>query len=78
MCIETSVNNLSKLVKIFQQYIKELSYYNQINVEIYKSKTLEVGNGNLLQDSGLENSMDRGTWQAIAHGVTKSQTRLSN
>ena len=64
MCIETSVNNLSKLVKIFQQYIKELSYYNQINVEIYKSKTLEVGNGNLLQDSGLENSTDRGTWQA--------------
>ena len=26
----------------------------------------------------LENSMDRGTWQAIVHGVTKSQTPLSN
>ena len=25
-----------------------------------------------------ENSMDRGAWRAIVHGVTKSQTRLSN
>ena len=31
-----------------------------------------------LQYSGLENTLDRGTWQAIVHGVTKSQTRLSN
>ena len=29
------------------------------------------GNGNLLQYSCLENSMDRGTWQAIVHGVTR-------
>ena len=26
------------------------------------------------QYSGLEDSMDRGTWQAIVHGITKSQT----
>ena len=31
-----------------------------------------------LQDSGLENSMDRGAWRATIHGVTKSQTQLSN
>ena len=37
-----------------------------------------VGNGNPLQYSCLENSMDRGTWQATVHGVTKSRTRLSN
>ena len=30
------------------------------------------------QYSGLEDSMDRGTWQAIVHGITKSQTQLSN
>ena len=36
------------------------------------------GNGNPLQDSCLENSMDRRTWQATVHGVTKSRTRLSN
>ena len=26
----------------------------------------------------LENSMDRGAWRATVHGVTKSQTRLSD
>ena len=35
------------------------------------------GNGNPLQYSCLENSMDRGTWRASAHGVAKSQTQLS-
>ena len=33
-------------------------------------------NGNPLQDSCLENPMDRGAWGAAVHGVTKSQTRL--
>ena len=36
------------------------------------------GNGNPLQDSCLENSMDRGALQATVHGVTKSQTWLRN
>ena len=36
------------------------------------------GPGNPPQYSCLENPMDRGTWQAIVHGVAKSQTRLSD
>ena len=36
------------------------------------------GNGNALQYSCLENPMDGGAWQAVVHGVAKSQTRLSN
>ena len=32
------------------------------------------GNGYPLQDSCLENSMDREAWWAAAHGVTKSWT----
>ena len=32
-----------------------------------------VGNSNPFQYSWLENSMDRGGWQATVHGVTKSQ-----
>ena len=32
------------------------------------------GNGYPLQYSCLENSMDRGAWQATVHGVTKNQT----
>ena len=36
------------------------------------------GNGNPLQYSCLENSRDRGVWQATVHGVAKSQTWLKN
>ena len=32
------------------------------------------GNGNLLQYSCLENTVDRGAWWATVHGVVKSQT----
>ena len=32
------------------------------------------GNGDPPQYSCLENSMDRGAWQATVHGVAKSQT----
>ena len=38
----------------------------------------EEGNGNLLQCSYLENSMDRGACWAIVHGDAKSWTRLSD
>ena len=36
------------------------------------------GNGTPLQDSCLENPMDRGAWWAAGHGVTKSRTQLSD
>ena len=35
------------------------------------------GNGNPLQYSCLKNSMDRGAWWTIVHGVAKSWTQLS-
>ena len=36
-----------------------------------------VGNGNPLQYSCLENSMDREAWQATVHGLAKRWTRLN-
>ena len=36
------------------------------------------GNDNPFQYSCLENSMDRGAWQATVHGVTNSWTQLRN
>ena len=36
------------------------------------------GNGNPLQYSCLENSMDGGAWLTTIHGVAKSRTQLSN
>ena len=37
-------------------------------------RSLGEGNGNPFQYSCLKNRMDRGTWRATVHGVTKSQT----
>ena len=39
-------------------------------------KTPGEGNGSPLQNSCLENPMDRGAWQATVHGVAKSLMRL--
>ena len=36
------------------------------------------GQGNPVQYSCLENSMDRGAWWATVHGAAKSRTQLSN
>ena len=36
------------------------------------------GNGNPIQYSCLENSMDRGTWWATVHEDAKSQIQLSD
>ena len=36
------------------------------------------GHGKPLQYSCLEMPMDRGAWQAIVHGVTKSQTHQND
>ena len=38
----------------------------------------EMGHGNPLHYSCLENPVDRGAWWATVHRVTKSQTRLSD
>ena len=35
-------------------------------------------NGNPLQCSSLQNPVDRGAWWDTVHGVSKSQTRLSD
>ena len=39
---------------------------------------LGKGNGYPFQYSCLENSMDRGAWWAAVHGITKSQTGVSD
>ena len=39
--------------------------------------SLGEGNGNPLQYSCLENSMDRGAWEATVYEVAKSWTQLS-
>ena len=59
-----------------------ISIYGKTNtLELEKtlgSDFLGEGNGNPLQYSCLENPMGGGAWWAAVHGVTKSQTRLSD
>ena len=40
-------------------------------------RSLGEGNGNPLQYSCLENSMDRGAWWATVQGIAQSWTQLS-
>ena len=52
----------------------EFGWWSQIFV-ITSAGTRE-GNGNPLQNSCLENPVDRGVWWAAVHGVAQSWTRL--
>ena len=56
------------------------SIYNAEDLDSVPGLGLSPGEGNgyPLQYSGLENSMDRGAWQATVRGVAKSQTQLSD
>ena len=50
-------------------------------IPVYLATTVSnmgEGNGTPLQYPCLENPMDGGAWWAAVHGVTKSQTRLSD
>ena len=58
--------------------IKNLPAMQETQVQfLAQEEPLEKANGNLFQYSCLENSMDRGGWQATLHGVAQSWTRLS-
>ena len=48
-----------------QQQIYTMKYYSVVKKD-----------GNPLQYSCLENTMDRGAWKAAVHGVARSRTRL--
>ena len=39
-------------------------------IKFFKKKKIGEGNGNPLQYSCLEKSMDRGAWRAEVHGIT--------
>ena len=60
------------------QIVKNLPAVQETQVQsLSQGRCPGVGNGNPLQYSCLENSMDRGAWQATVHGVTK-KTCLSD
>ena len=54
--------------------IKSLPAMWETRFDPWVGKIPGEGNGNPLQYSCLENSMEGGAWQAIVHGVAKSPT----
>ena len=55
------------------QMLKNLPAMQETGVQsLGRKDSPREGNGNPLQDSCLENSMDRGAWPATVHGVTKT------
>ena len=53
-----------------------LYYFGELGLIPELGRSPGKGNGNPLQYSCLENSMDRGAWRAAVHGVSKSWSWL--
>ena len=61
-----------------KEYSCQCRRHRRLRFNPWVGRSPGVGNGNLLQYSCLENSMDRGAWWATVHRVTKSWTQLSD
>jgi len=75
------INLIWLTLLILTTYIFTTNYCSlTLDIFIYYviSAIIGEGNGNPLQYSCLENTMDGGAWQAAVQGVAKSQTRLSD
>ena len=71
--------SISKLKINLKSYTLPLIFsYSEFLLQLRSSLFIGEGNGNPLQGSCLENSMDGGARQAAVHGVTKSQTQLDD
>ena len=55
---------------------KEFRRHKRCGFDPWEGRCRGGGNGNPLQDSCLENPMDRGAWTPTVHRVAKSQTQL--
>ena len=51
----------------------EMHCEDMLKRQFYVSLAPGGGHGNPLKYSCLENSVDKGAWQAMVHGVAKSQ-----
>ena len=73
---ESKMSNIYKISSLVAQTVKNLPVMQETWVQsLGWEDPLEKGMAN--HSSTLENSMDRGAWQATVHGVAKSWTRLS-
>ena len=74
----TSKDNIFNLNSLVAQMIESSCNAGELGSIPGLGSSSGEGNGNPLQYSCLDNSMDKGAWWATVHGVTKSQTRVSD
>ena len=67
---------VSQVVPVVKNTPANAGHIRDLGLILGLGKYPEVGQGNPLQYSCLENPMDRGAWQGIVHGVTKHWTQL--
>ena len=78
-CVIIHIVGIGKEFSLVAQLAKNPPAMQETQVQsLGGDDPLEKENGNPLQYSCLENSMDRVAWWATVHGVTKSRTRLSD
>ena len=69
---QMEITRLYKAASLVVQLVKNLPAMQETRVQFLGwEKSPGEENGNPLQYSCLENSMDRGTWRAIVYGVTR-------
>ena len=79
VCVGNSLNSRLVWASLVAQTVKNPPAVQETCVQSLGREDFPgEGNGNPLQYTCLGNPMDRGAWQAIVHGVAKSQTRLSD
>ena len=69
--------SLRKLQTLVTQAVRICLQCRRPRFDPWLGRPLKKGMAYPLQYSRLENSMDRGAWQATVHGVAKSRTPLS-
>ena len=71
------LEKINRMDSLVAQTLKRLSTVQETRVRsLGQEDSPREGNGNPLQYSCLENSMDGGAWWAIVHGVTESTEQL--
>ena len=79
LCVLIHIVGIGKGFSLVAQLAKNPPAMQETQVQsLGGDDPLEKENGNPLQYSCLENSMDRVAWQVAVHGITKESTRLSD